>query len=219
MMSLFGADALSAFRFLLITGLLLIPPKLLQAQSPSPIKNQPPATQTQSSKDAVTDERAFNTSAAPHEYRIGVDDVVEINVFDAPEINRKLRVSGNGEISVPLLGSVRAGGLTSGELEAVLESRLLEYMKEPHVGVFVVAVESHPISVLGAVKKPGVFQVRGPKTILEMLSMAEGLSEDAGDVVLVMRGAGSASKTDDKKLSEQTTEASLQRGPGTSEKR
>jgi polysaccharide export outer membrane protein len=74
-----------------------------------------------------------------------------------------------------------------------LEVRLREFMKEPHVGVFVTAVESHPISVLGAVKKPGVFQVRGPKTILEMLSMAEGLSEDAGDVVLVMRGASSRS--------------------------
>jgi len=63
-------------------------------------------------------------------------------------------------------------------------------MKDPHVGVFVTTVESHPVSVVGAVKKPGVFQVRGTKTVLEMLSMAEGLSDDAGDLVLVMRGAG-----------------------------
>ena len=63
-------------------------------------------------------------------------------------------------------------------------------MKDPHVGVFVTTVESHPVSVVGAVKKPGVFQVRGTKTVLEMLSMAEGLSDDAGDQVLVMHGAG-----------------------------
>jgi polysaccharide export outer membrane protein len=63
-------------------------------------------------------------------------------------------------------------------------------MKDPHVGVFVTTVESHPVSVVGAVKKPGVFQIRGTKTVLEMLSMAEGLSDDAGDEVLVMRGAG-----------------------------
>jgi polysaccharide export outer membrane protein len=63
-------------------------------------------------------------------------------------------------------------------------------MKDPHVSVFVNTMESHPVSVVGAVKKPGVFQIRGPKTVLEMLSLAEGLGEDAGDEVLVMRGAG-----------------------------
>src|SRR5262249_1273837 len=64
------------------------------------------------------------------------------------------------------------------------------FLKDPHVGVFVSAVESHAISVLGAVKKPGVFQVRGARSLLEMLALAEGLADDAGDSVLVMRGAG-----------------------------
>jgi polysaccharide export outer membrane protein len=51
-------------------------------------------------------------------------------------------------------------------------------------------MQSHPVSVFGAVKKPGVFQIRGTKTLLEVLSLAEGLADDAGDTVLVMRGAG-----------------------------
>ena len=128
--------------------------------------------------------------AALREYRIGTDDVVEIKVFEAPELDAKLRVSASGEISIPLLGPVPCGGMTAGELEAALVERLRGYLKAPHVGVFVISVESHPISVLGAVKKPGVFQVRGPKTVLEMLSMAEGITDDAGESVLVMRGAG-----------------------------
>jgi polysaccharide export outer membrane protein len=124
------------------------------------------------------------------EYRIGAHDLLEINVFEAPDLNRPLRVSASGEISMPLLGAIQSTGLTARELEGVIEIKLRQYMKDPHVGVFVTTVESHPVSVVGAVKKPGVFQIRGTKTVLEMLSMAEGLSDDAGDEVLVMRGAG-----------------------------
>ena len=124
------------------------------------------------------------------EYRIGAHDLLEINIFEAPELNRSLRVSAGGEISMPLLGTIPSAGLTARELEGVLEFKLRPYMKDPHVGVFVSTVESHPVSVVGAVKKPGVFQIRGPKTVLEMLSLAEGLADDAGDEVIVMHGAG-----------------------------
>jgi polysaccharide export outer membrane protein len=130
------------------------------------------------------------TDSEQGEYRIGSHDLLEINVFEAPDLNRSLRVSAGGEISMPLLGAVQSSGLTARELEGTLEVRLRQYMKDPHVGVFVTTVESHPVSVVGAVKKPGVFQIRGTNTVLEMLSMAEGLSDDAGDEVLVMRGAG-----------------------------
>ncbi len=125
------------------------------------------------------------------DYRIGPEDLLEITVFEAPELNGSPRVSAKGEISLPLLGAVKAAGLTPQELESVLEELLRRsYMKEPHVGVFVREMESHPVSVLGAVRKPGVFRIRGSKSLLEMLSMAEGLADDAGDTVLVMRGAG-----------------------------
>jgi polysaccharide biosynthesis/export protein len=133
-------------------------------------------------------DQALATEAG--EYRIGAHDLLEINVFEAPELNRSLRVSAGGEISMPLLGSIQSAGLTAQDLEGVLEGRLRIYMKDPHVSVFVNTIESHPVSVVGAVKKPGVFQVRGPKTVLEMLSLAEGLGDDAGDEVMVMRGAG-----------------------------
>jgi polysaccharide export outer membrane protein len=125
------------------------------------------------------------------DYHIGPQDLLDITVFEAPELNRTLRVSARGEISLPLLGAVKASGLTPQELETVLEELLRRtYMKDPHVGVFVRDMESHPVSVVGAVKKPGVFRISGAKTLLEMLSMSEGLADDAGGTVLVMRGAG-----------------------------
>ena len=125
------------------------------------------------------------------ESRIVPDDLLEINVFEAPEMNRTLRVSANGEISLQLLGPVKAAGLTPRELESALQELLRRtYMKDPHVGVFIRELRSHSVSVVGAVKKPGVFQIPETKTVIELLSMAEGVADDAGDTVLIMRGAG-----------------------------
>jgi polysaccharide export outer membrane protein len=129
-------------------------------------------------------------SVSAQEYRIGPEDVLSINIFEAQELNREVRVSASGEISLPLLGSVRAAGLTPRELEFVLQELLHRtYMKDPHVSVFVREMQSHPVSVMGAVRRPGVFQIRGSKTLLEVLSLSEGLADDAGDTVIILRGA------------------------------
>jgi len=126
------------------------------------------------------------------EYRIGPYDLLEITIFQAPEMNRQVRVSASGEITIPLLGAVQAAGLSTRELEFVLQELLRRrYMKDPHVGVFVAEMKSHPVSVFGAVKRPGVYQIQGIRTLIEILALAEGLADDAGDTVVVMRGAGS----------------------------
>lgn len=118
--------------------------------------------------------------------RVGPDDLLDITVFEAPEMNRTLRVSNSGEISFELLGAVQVVGLTPREVESVLQEMLRRsYLKDPHVGVFVHEWQSHSVSVVGAVKMPGVFQVRGTKTLIEVLSMAQGLADDAGDLVLI----------------------------------
>src|SRR6202162_1034994 len=138
------------------------------------------------------------------DYRIGPQDLLDINIFEAPELNRTVRVSENGEVSLPLLGGIHVVRLTARELENTLAAKLREFLKDPHVSVMVTAIESHPVSVIGEVNKPGVFQVRGSRTLLEMLSMAHGLAPDAGDEVLVMRNAGYKRGQDD---SAQTTRA------------
>jgi len=128
---------------------------------------------------------------SPGDYRIGPDDQLQVTVFDAPDLSQTVRVSGDGDISLPLLGTIKTAGLTPRELELVLQALLRRtYMKDPQVTVTVTEMQSHSVSVMGAVKQPGVFQIRGTKTLLEMLSMAQGLAPDAGNEVLVMRGAG-----------------------------
>ena len=131
---------------------------------------------------------ALETSSASGDYQIGPEDLLQVFVLEAPDLSRTVRVSADGEISLPLLGAVQAAGLTPSGLEAVIEELLRRsYMKDPHVSVFVEKVRSHPVSVFGAVEKPGVYQIRGPKSLVEVLSMAQGLAKDAGDAVLVTR--------------------------------
>ncbi len=69
-------------------------------------------------------------------------------------------------------------------------------MKDPHVSVFVHEMQSHPVSVMGAVKRSGVFQIRGSKTLLEVLSLSEGLADDAGETVIILRGAALPAESD-----------------------
>lgn len=127
---------------------------------------------------------------SPGDYRIGPNDELAINVLEAPDLSVAVRVGADGDISIPLLGTIRASGMTSRELALVLEALLRRtYMKDPQVTVTVIEMQSHSVSVLGAVKNPGVFQIRGTKTLLEMLSLAGGLAPEAGDAALVMRGA------------------------------
>jgi len=128
------------------------------------------------------------------DYRIGPEDLLEISVFESPEFSSVARVAASGQISLPMLGTVHAAGLTPHGLEAVLIELLRRtYMKDPHVNVFVKEMQSHPVSVFGAVRKPGVLQIRGAKTLVEVLSLAEGLADDAGDTVLLTHHSEPAS--------------------------
>ena len=166
----------------------------VEAQSPlgatSPVQNPAEETTDDYNRRLSQLQQVVATQVARSpgdDYRIGPEDLLSISVFEAPELNRTVRVSAGGEISLPLVGWIRAAGLTPHTLESVLEELLRRtYMKDPHVSVFVQEMQSHTVSVFGAVKQPGVFQIRGAKTLVEMLSMAQGLAEDAGDTVLVM---------------------------------
>ncbi len=127
------------------------------------------------------------------DYQIGPEDLLEISVLEAPDLNRTVRVSDDGAISLALLGPVQAAGLSTRELQADVQDRLRQtYMKDPQVSVFVQEMRSHPVSVFGAVEKPGVYQIRYAKTLVEVLSMAQGLANDAGDTVIVVRHQGAA---------------------------
>lgn len=122
------------------------------------------------------------------EYRIGKEDVLKIAVLEAPDLNQETRVSATGEISLLLGGTLKVEGLTAQDIERAIGDRLKEkYIRNPNVSVQVTEAKSHSVSVMGAVKRPGVFELRASKTVLDVLALAEGLSEEAGDTVLVVR--------------------------------
>jgi polysaccharide biosynthesis/export protein len=130
------------------------------------------------------------------DYVIGPEDVLRVDVFDVPELsNLTLRVANDGTIAPPLLGHVKAAGLTPSELRRELESKWgKNYLQNPQVSVFVQEFHALPVSVVGAVEKPGLYPLTGPRNLIEMLSLAGGLakrsSAPAGRTVYVTRQGG-----------------------------
>src|SRR5207248_156509 len=97
------------------------------------------------------------SSVTGQEYRIGRDDLIEISVFETPELAATSRVTASGIISMPLLGPVNVSGHTPQEVERSVEEALKKnYLNDPHVTVFVREYASQPVSVIGAVKVPGI---------------------------------------------------------------
>jgi len=121
------------------------------------------------------------------DYKIGPEDLLEIDVFQVPELKTTARVSAKGYIKLPLTDSIEASGLSVAELESLIAKRLEKYVTEPVVGVFVKEYRSQQISVLGAVKDPKVYYATGQRYLLDMLSMAGGLSLEAGTICIVQR--------------------------------
>jgi polysaccharide export outer membrane protein len=126
--------------------------------------------------------------ATSGDYKIGPEDLLEVAVFEVEKLNKTVRVSARGDISLPLLGILKVKGLTSTELEKNITDLLAEkYIKDPYVTVFIKEYRNQRISVIGMVEKPGVFEVAGQKTVLGMLAMAGGLKEDAGRLLFLIR--------------------------------
>ncbi|MCL4401467.1 MAG: polysaccharide export protein [Acidobacteria bacterium] len=123
-------------------------------------------------------------------YVLGPGDQISIRVLEVEEINDKpVRIDLSGYVRLPLVGRVRAGGLTVEQFEANLTRSLTAYVRKPDVSVAVTEYHSQPVSVIGAVKTPGVHQLEGRKTLIEILSMAGGLDVTAGPKVKITRRA------------------------------
>jgi polysaccharide export outer membrane protein len=123
-------------------------------------------------------------------YVLGSDDEITIRALDAEEIsNKPIRIDGTGNINVPMLGTLHASGLTVRQLEADISTKLAKYVLNPEVSVAIVVFRSQPVSVIGSVNRPGTLQLEGHKTLIEVLSLAGGLSSDAGNILKLTRQA------------------------------
>jgi polysaccharide export outer membrane protein len=131
---------------------------------------------------------AFALAAFAQAYRLGPDDQIMVRALHVPEIpDRPIRIGADGTIQLPLVGRVTAGGLTTRALETEVARILKQYVEEPEVSVELVEQRSEPVSVLGAVKTPGTYQLRGSKTLIEVLSLAGGTDNEAGYTVRIAR--------------------------------
>lgn len=121
-------------------------------------------------------------------YILGPDDQLVIRVVDIEEVpDKPIRIDMRGNINLPIVGRLHAGGLTVEQLETQLAAKFEAVLQHPTVTVFISEFRSQPVSILGAVRTPGVHQIRGSKTLFEVLSLAGGLSADAGSTIKITR--------------------------------
>jgi polysaccharide export outer membrane protein len=119
---------------------------------------------------------------------IGPEDVLDIAVWNNAEITRTVPVRPDGKISLPLLDDVQAAGLTPMQLRDALAKSLAKYIATLNVSVIVREVHSFKVTVIGEVKKPGRFTLKSRSTVLDVLAMAEGLTEYAArDRIVILR--------------------------------
>lgn len=161
------ASSSGVLRALLLV-FLLFEPFLSAAQSPGAVAPIPPPTQRQ--------------------YRLGSNDVIKITVLGHDDLSRTTVVSAEGLIGFPLLGDVKAEGLTPAQLEAELKQRLeKDYLVDPQVSVVVQEHRSQRVFVLGEAEKPGTYYLAGDTRLIDVLSQAGGAGKSAGQEVQVIR--------------------------------
>ena len=122
---------------------------------------------------------------------IGAGDLVEMSVFDTPELSGKLRVSNTGDISLPLVGSLHVAGLKADDAQKLIRQKFIDggFLKDPQVTVFVAEYATQGVSVLGEVKSPGIYPAFGEHHLLDYISVAGGLTPLAGTNITITRAA------------------------------
>jgi polysaccharide export outer membrane protein len=150
--------------------------------APSPVDSLQDITRL----DALYRSRTQGKTVA--DYPIGPGDVVHVSVPPIDELrDRTVRVEADGSMSLPMLGTMQAGGLTEKQLRAEIDERLKKYMYNPEVEVFVKEYRSRQVAVIGMVNTPGLITLDGPnETVLDMMTRAGGLTATAADEIILM---------------------------------
>ncbi|OGQ62992.1 MAG: hypothetical protein A3I81_06765 [Deltaproteobacteria bacterium RIFCSPLOWO2_02_FULL_55_12] len=143
----------------------------------------------QSSKKAASQEKQEQDkgTAQDPDYLIGIEDVLEISVWKNPEISKTVQVRPDGMITLPLIGDVKASGLTPIQLREEINNRLKAYQETAITSVIVQDVRSYKIFVLGEVLNPGTYMVSRRTTLLQAIAMAGGLSQFASNSIVLVR--------------------------------
>lgn len=112
------------------------------------------------------------------DYRVGAQDLLEVTVFGLKDFDREVRVNSNGQISLPLIGVVKAGGVTIPDLEKDIATKLKDgFLQDPQVSVFVKEFTSQQMTLEGAVTKPGIYPLKGKTSLLQAIALAQGVTD------------------------------------------
>lgn len=123
---------------------------------------------------------ASQEAAESQDYHIGANDLLEISVFQITELSRTVRVNSRGFISLPLIGLVKAGGMTGQDLEQLIAKKLTDgYLQDPQVSVFIKEYTSQKVTIEGSVEKAGVYPLTGRTTLLQAIAQAAGPNDIA----------------------------------------
>ncbi len=137
----------------------------------------------------------FGGVLAQEDYRLGIDDVIHISVWQEKDLDKTLTIASDGYINFPLIGRVKACGLTVMELTAEITARLQQdFLVHPQVNIEVKNYNSKRVYVLGNVDRPGVYSLKGKADILDILSMVGGVTTKAGNELLVIRASAAEIK-------------------------
>ena len=129
------------------------------------------------------------------DYTVGAEDVLKITVYNYPDLTTIERVSGEGVITLPLIGEIKIAGMTTDRVAKTVAAKLADgFIVDPNVSVFVVEFRSNKTIVMGQVVKPGIYMLSGNTTFLELISLAGGLTKDAGDKATIKRKASDGSR-------------------------
>lgn len=175
-----------------IGAMLVLLGTLAAAQtSPSQASSGPArveSTDTRITPAALTVTALSAAAPAPTtEMFIRSGDLLEVSVYGAPDYDKQVRVSAEGEITLPLAGAVKIGGMTTAQAEAVIATKLSDggYFRDPRVSVLEKEFSTQGISVLGEVAKPGIYPLPGSRNLFDAISAASGVTPRAGSVVTI----------------------------------
>jgi polysaccharide export outer membrane protein len=123
----------------------------------------------------------------PADYVIGPDDVLSIVFWRDKDMSSDVIVRPDGKISLPILNDVQAQGLTPDELRVRIVTEAARYLEDPNATVVVKEIKSRKVYITGEVEKPGPYALTAPMTVMQLIAMAGGLREFAGDKIIIMR--------------------------------
>jgi polysaccharide export outer membrane protein len=175
------------------------------AATPALAQDSTAAEHAAGSATAAEPEAAEPEAAAPVSavvdagyFQIGPEDVLDIQVWKNDDLSRVVPVRPDGRISLPLVNDIMAAGLTPTELRAQITERLEPFVPSAEVSVIVREVNSFKVSIVGAVRMPGTYEVKSAATVLDIIARAQGLNEFArrGDIVVHRTTAGTTTQMD-----------------------